>query len=508
MFDFFKKSQGLLGMNARNLDYIRPSNRKRGMEIADSKLLCKRTLKKNNLGVPALIAKIENHEELEKFDFSTLPNSFALKPNRGFGGEGILVVYGRKKSTAPQSSPLNAHSSPSATPLPATKTTPSDSTNTPEKPIGENETNPFSENWVKADGSIVTVDDLKNHIRNILDGSFSLSNIPDIAFFEERLKLLKLFKPYAYKGIPDIRVIIYNRIPIMAMLRLPTKHSDGKANLQQGAIGVGIDLATGTTTTAILGKGHIIEYVPNTRLILSGIKIPYWKDVLRMAIDAQAISHLGFLGADIAIDRERGPVILELNARPGLSIQLANFSGLKSRLNRVKGLQVKTTERGMRVGMNLFGGEIEEEIEELSGKRVIGTIEKVKLIGKDGKEIEVEAKIDTGADSTAIDTELAKELGFAETLRIFDEKVAGRDIMQELTKAERELLFSSVPDLADTTSVQSSHGASYRPVVHIELVMDTLSIPARVSVIDRAHLEYPVIVGRKNLRKFLIDVNK
>lgn len=464
MFDFFKKSSGLLGMNARNLAYIRPYNRKHGREIADNKLLCKRILKKNNLGVPMLIAKISTVEELEHFDWHTLPNSFALKPNRGFGGEGILVVYGRKKNG--------------------------------------------NEAWVKADGSFVTVEDIKSHIRNILDGSFSLSNIPDIAFFEERLTLLKLFKPYTYKGIPDIRIIVFNHIPVMAMLRLPTRASGGKANLQQGAIGVGIDLATGTTTRAILGKGQAIEYVPGTRLALSGIKIPYWKDILRMSILAQEVSGLGFLGADIAIDRERGPVILELNARPGLSIQLANFSGLKRRLERIAGLKIKTAERGIRVGMNLFGGEIEEEIEELSGKRVIGSIEKVKFIGKEGKEVEKEAKIDTGADSTAIDTELAKELGFGETLRIFEEKISGHNVLQELTKLEREKLFSEIPDLAGMVPVKSSHGMSYRPLLHIEIVMDTVSIPAKVSIIDRSGLKYPAIIGKKNLKKFLIDVNK
>ncbi|OGI25994.1 MAG: hypothetical protein A3E38_01640 [Candidatus Moranbacteria bacterium RIFCSPHIGHO2_12_FULL_54_9] len=227
-----------------------------------------------------------------------------------------------------------------------------------------------------------------------------------------------------------------------------------------------------------------------------------------MSVESQQISGLGFLGADIAIDRERGPVILELNARPGLSIQLANFSGLKKRLERVAGLKIKTVERGVRVGMNLFGGEIEEEIEELSGKRVIGSVEKVKFIGKDGKEIEVEAKIDTGADSTAIDTELAKELGFAETLRIFEEKVAGRDVMTELTKDERTALFSEIPDLVDTIPIKSSHGASYRPMIRIECVIDTLTVPAKVSVIDRAHLEYQAIIGRRHLQKFLIDVNK
>lgn len=464
MFELLKKSRGILGMNARNLEYVRPLNRPKSREIADNKLLSKRILKKNALPVPGLIAKIRTREDLDVFDWSALPGSFALKPNRGFGGEGIIVVYGRKKNR--------------------------------------------DDAWVKANGSVITVDDLRAHIRNILDGSFSLTNTPDIAFFEERLKLLKLFKPYAYKGIPDIRVIVFNKIPIMAMLRLPTRASDGKANLQQGAIGVGIDLATGTTTTAVLGKAHIIEHVPKTRLALSGIKIPYWNEILRIAVESQNVSGLGFLGADIALDGERGPVILELNARPGLSIQVANLSGLKTRLDRVKGLRVKTTERGILLGKNLFGGEIEEEIEELSGKRVIGSVEKVKLIGKDGTEIEVAAKIDTGADSTSIDTALARELGFGDAIASFEERLGGQDVMRELMKEERQKLFSGIPDLADTIPVRSSHGSSYRPMIRIEFVMDTVTVPAKVSVIDRSGLEYPVIIGRKSLRKFLIDVNK
>ncbi len=464
MFEYWKNSRKLLGMNARNLDFVRPFNRRRGMKIADQKLLCKHVLTRSKLPVSALIGKIRSREELENFDWTTLPASFALKPNRGFGGEGILVVYARKK-------------------------------NRPDA-------------WIKANGGIVTIEDLKTHIQNILDGSFSLSNTPDIAFFEERLKLLKLFKPYSYKGIPDIRVIVFNRIPVMAMLRLPTRASDGKANLQQGAIGVGIDLATGTTTSAIMGKGQIIESVPGTRLPLSGIKIPYWKQILTMAVEAQSISSLGFLGADIAIDRDQGPVILELNARPGLSIQLANFAGLKERLDRVRGINIKTVERGVRLGRNLFGGEIEEEIEEISGRRVIGCIEKVRLVGKNGKEITVEAKIDTGADSTSIDTELAKQLGFEETLLHFSSRLGEHDVLKEFTKEEREKLFINIPDLAETIPIRSSHGTSYRPMIRIDLIMDDFTIPAKVSVIDRSHLDYQIIIGRKNLGKFLIDTNK
>lgn len=468
MLSFFKKSRKILGMNSRNLEFIRPCNKKSSKRLADDKLYSKRVLKKSGISVPGLITKIRTIEELEVFDWSSLPNSFALKPNRGFGGEGIIVVYGRKKDR--------------------------------------------QDAWIKADRSVVTSDDLKNHIRNILDGSFSLSNTPDIAFFEERLKLLKLFKPYSFKGIPDIRVIVYNKVPVMAMLRLPTKESGGKANLQQGAIGIGIDLASGVTTTALWGKKRMIDYLPGTRLLLSGIKIPQWKEILELAVRTQEISGLGFLGADIAIDKERGPVILELNARPGLSIQIANLSGLKSRLNRVSELKIKTIKKGVRVGMDLFGGEIEEELEEISGRKVIGTAAKVKLGGKEGKAIEAEARIDTGAGITSIDKKLAEELGYGEAVRYWEQfkldRVLSEEEITELSKNETWKELEKHPDICGVAKIFSSHGATYRIEIKLEMVLDGLPIVSKMSIADRTGMKYPVLVGRRDLKKFLIDANK
>jgi alpha-L-glutamate ligase-like protein len=468
MLNFFKKRKKILGMNARNLSYIRPGNLKSAKKLADDKLLSKRVLKKNGLAVPGLIAKIRSREELDDFDWNSLPESFALKPNRGFGGEGILVVFGKKKGR------LDA--------------------------------------WVRADRSVVTIEDLKNHIKNILDGSFSLSNTPDTAFFEERLKLLKLFKPYSFKGIPDIRVIVYNKVPVMAMLRLPTESSKGKANLTQGAVGVGIDLASGTTTTSIAGKHRVVEYLPGTRLLLSGIRIPYWKDILELAVRTQEISRLGYLGVDVAIDKERGPVIMELNARPGLQIQVANLAGLKERLDRVAELKIKTIKRGVRVGMDLFGGEIEEELEEISGKKVIGTVEKVKLIGKDGKEVEVEARIDTGAYSSSIDISLARELGFEDLINFFSSLELPANFSREQARTIEEELrkkyLGKHPDLADIAIVYSSHGSSIRPKIKLEFILDNTSVSTQVNIIERMELERNMIVGRKNLGKFLIDATK
>ncbi len=465
MFNYIKNSRKILGMNARYLRYIRPNNRKKAIRIADDKLLSKRVLRKENIPVPKLIAKIVSHEKLEDFNWDKLPNSFALKPNKGLGGAGILVVFGKKK--------------------------------------GRNDA------WVKADGKIVTVEDLKNHIRNILDGNFSLSGIPDIAFFEERLTLLKLFKPYVYKGIPDIRVIVYNRVPIMAMLRLPTKESGGKANLQQGGIGMGIDLATGITTMAVQGKkSKIIEIIPGTRLSVSGLKIPYWREILELAVKAQNVSGLGFLGADVAIDKERGPVFLELNARAGLSIQIANSAGLQERMERVAGLKIKTIKRGVNVGVDLFGGEVEDELEEISGKKVIGFKEKIKLIGRNGKEFYVEAKIDTGAYTSSIDEELVKKLGFKKTIEAFN--AIGKDYkeLKGLNKEQRWNIYKNIPYITSTVMVRSSHGISYRPIVKLSFVMDKRPVTAKMTIIKRSHLKYPVIIGRRNLRKFMIDVNK
>jgi alpha-L-glutamate ligase-like protein len=467
MFETYSKSKMILGMNSRNLRFIRSNNLKKAKKIADDKLLSKKILHKNEIPVPGLIAKIKNRQDLDNFDFSNLPNSFVLKPNMGLGGEGILVVYGRKKN--------------------------------------------LNNVWVKADKSLVTEDDLRNQIRNILDGSFSRTSIPDIAFFEERVKLSKTFKPYSYRGIPDIRVIVYNKVPVMAMLRLSTEESQGKANLQLGGIGCGIDMATGTTTSAVQGKLRSIETVPGTRLSLSGIRIPYWEQILELAVKAQEVSDLGFLGADITIDRDLGPVFLELNARPGLSIQIANEEGLLSRLNRVEGLKVKSIKHGVKLAKNLFGGAIEEELEEISGKRVIGVVENVKIFIDKKEEIQLRAKIDTGAYSTSIDKELATKIGFKKTIEEF-EKIdfskydlkpgKGKEIEKDILNKYK----NKIPFLEDVSLVISSSGITIRPIVKLKFEMDDQMVISRANITDRKDLKYQMIVGRKDLKKFLVEV--
>ena len=431
MFDFFKKSKNILGINARNLTYLRPSNSLRAIRIADNKLLAKKKLARNGLPVLQTYAKIKRIEDLKIFDWANLPSTFTLKPNKGFGGEGILVIYGRKKKE----------------PYP----------------------------WVKADKKLIEIKDLQSHILNILEGNFSRTSIPDIAFFEERIKLLKLFKPYSYRGIPDIRVIVYNSVPIMAEMRFPTKESGGKANLHLGGIGVGIDMGTGTTTTAIQND-KIIEYIPKTRLSLKGIQIPEWKEVLQLAINAQKITKIGFLGIDIVIDREKGPIILELNARPGLSIQIANLAPLNERLQRVKGLKVKTVKKGVKLAQDLFGGEIEEELEEISGKKVIGINEPIEILDKNKNKHPIMAKIDTGAYRTTLCKGLAKKL--------------------EINK------------IIDSKRVRGALGSEERDIINFSFYLDKRLVGTEAFMADRDELKYDIIIGRKDLKRFLVDPAK
>lgn len=452
-------------MNARNLVYIRQSNKRSAVKIADNKLKTKRKLRKAGLPVTKLYATIKDREQLYNFDWESLPNSFVLKPNRGLGGEGILITFGKKKNGA----------------------------------------------WVLPLNQEVTADTLFQHASNILDGNFSLTNSPDIAFFEERLKIHPAFKLYTYKGIPDIRVIVYNRVTVMAMLRLPTKESRGKANIHQGGIGIGIDVATGMTTFAFL-KNRSITKLPKTNLSITGIEIPYWDKILETSIEASIALKLGYCGVDIAIDKEKGPVILELNARPGLAIQIANVSGLKERLERVKGLKITTVKKGMKVAKELFGGEIESEVEEISGKQVLGSVEKVTLFDKQGKTISIDAKVDTGAGVSAIDENLAAKLGFKDAIDHFKQFNVKEFLSDDETvQMEKRKVWGKVkkhPDITGIYKIKSSHGSSFRIEVPIKYKIADQEIKSNITIIKRKSLKYDMIIGRKDLRDFLVDPNK
>ena len=122
------------------------------------------------------------------------------------------------------------------------------------------------------------------------------------------------------------------------MLRLATQSSDGKANLHQGAIGVGLDIRTGKSIAAVQHNQLILEH-PDTGNELTSLQVPNWRQLLLLASRCYDMTGLGYLGADIVLDRNRGPLLLELNARPGLTIQVTNQAGLKPRLEHIEAME-------------------------------------------------------------------------------------------------------------------------------------------------------------------------
>lgn len=283
------KERGILGMNRRNGEYILGYNPRAYYPLVDNKLESKKLAVNAGIMTPELYAVIEMEHQVA--NLSTLlaqHEKFVIKPAHGSGGDGIVVIDGRRRN-----------------------------------------------NYLKADGTIITHEDLCFHVSNILSGMYSLGGHSDSAIVEYRVEFDPLFENVSYLGVPDIRMIVFCGYPIMAMVRLPTRQSGGKANLHQGAVGVGVDLHTGTTLFGVL-QNHTIDHHPDTGASIDGLVIPGWRHLLRFCASCYELTHLGYLGVDIVLDRSKGPLMLELNARPGLAIQIANQSGLLPRLQAVQ----------------------------------------------------------------------------------------------------------------------------------------------------------------------------
>ncbi len=410
-------STGILGINARNILYIKPFNKKRAIRLADNKLASKDFFYRYKIPTATVYKIIKSKTELANFSFQEISaNSFVIKPNRGFGGEGIKVVTNKKAFT-------------------------------PEKE-----------------------QELKNHIGNILDGNFSLTNAPDHAIIEQRIVSHPDLANFSYHGLPDIRIIVHNLIPIMAMIRFPTKASDGKANYHAGGAIAGIDLASGTITRLVI-HDKSIKQLPDKPVSPLGFVIPQWDQVLQIASQAQLHSNIGYLAIDIVINKKGMPMVLEMNARGGLSIQIANRAKLRERLDRIKGLVVTTPEKGVRLGKELFGQQqtsehIETEIERLSGKEILGSYEPVTLFAKNGKQERVAAVLNTNKIYTSIDKELALRLG------IIDKNYEPKDSIE---------------------------------FFRILLTLGNKKIRTFVTIKDYSEQTFKVAVGRRNLRKVLID---
>ncbi len=285
------KDAGVLGINERNTDFIMRLNPRRLYPCVDDKLLTKKLALEAGMAVPELYGVISNQAEVRNLpEIVADRECFVIKPARGSGGNGIAVIIGRSQRKR--------------------------------------------DCFRLATGVLISESDLRHHTSNIVGGQYSLSGNPDNAIIEYCVRFDPLFAEVSYQGVPDIRIIVYRGYPIMAMVRLPTRSSNGKANLHQGAVGAGIDISSGETLHGVLGN-DIVQDHPDTGALIAGLTIRQWDFILQLAAKGREVTGLGYLGVDIVIDRVRGPLILEMNARPGLNIQIANCAGLTKRIARV-----------------------------------------------------------------------------------------------------------------------------------------------------------------------------
>ncbi len=304
------KKAGVVGMNQRNVVLIAQNNPRRLYPRVDDKLKTKQITEAVDIAVPAMIGVVRTQYQVKQLgEFLKNDQAFVIKPSKGSGGKGILVITDRD-----------------------------------------------DENFLKPSGSRVTLKELQHHVSNTLSGLYSLGGRPDVAMIEELVEFSDVFDGFSYEGVPDIRVILYHGYPLMAMTRLSTRESDGKANLHQGAVGLGIDIATGHTLSAVQ-HGQPVENHPDTGRKLSELRVPHWTTLLNLASRSYDVSELGYLGADIVLDKNRGPLLLELNARPGLAIQIANGMGMRPRLSVIESQRdmERTAEERVAYSMDVFG---------------------------------------------------------------------------------------------------------------------------------------------------------
>jgi alpha-L-glutamate ligase-like protein len=279
---------GILGMNCRNAACILDHNPRARYPLVDDKLRLHELCRGRGVPSPAVYGVVKTHSQLRQLPLLLKGrDDFVIKPNQGSAGRGILVVTGRT-----------------------------------------------GQDFMRHNGQVLTRDALRQHVSDILSGMYSLGGRPDEALIQQRVLLHPAFEPIAFQGIPDVRVVLYRNEPAMAMLRLPTKESGGRANLHQGGIGAGIDLATGETHHAVQ-RNRFVRLHPDTGNAVIGWRVPHWDAVLTMSRQVAEAAGLGYIGVDIVVDQQAGPLLLEANARPGLAIQIANNQGLTPRLEAI-----------------------------------------------------------------------------------------------------------------------------------------------------------------------------
>jgi alpha-L-glutamate ligase-like protein len=283
------RAMGVLGMNMRNAGFVLPGNPRAHYPRVDDKTETKRLCERHGIPVPKTYAVLARQADIRGFAATVADRpDFVIKPARGAEGRGIVVVADHDGTT-----------------------------------------------FTTSGGETLALADMRYHLANTLSGLYSLEGLPDKAIVEQRIVRHAAFEAVAVGGTPDIRIILYRRTPAMAMVRLPTRASRGRANLHQGAVAAGIHLRTGLTFGGVCHDRAVAAH-PDTGAPVAGVQVPAWDALLTAAMTLADVLEMDYIGVDFVLDATSGPVVLEANARPGLAIQIANRRGLLPRLRFIE----------------------------------------------------------------------------------------------------------------------------------------------------------------------------
>jgi alpha-L-glutamate ligase-like protein len=428
MLLYNSKAKEILGINARNSLYLSRSSNK-AKSIVHSKFATKILLRDNNIPCAEIYGVLGTSEDINDFVWEKMLKDFVIKPSNGYAGTGVVVF--RQK-------------------------------------VEENL-------WLDQLGNRWSLDDIKLHCSDILSGQYSIHGSHHTVIIEERISVHPKLAKYSYKGTPDIRVVVFNSVPVMAMLRLPTEESGGRANVTQGALAVGIDLATGITTYAVAHKSESIQYLPGTKRKLNGIVIPEWEKILETAVRATNVAELTFCGVDLFIDKEKGPMVVELNAAPGLSIQAANRAGLRRRLERVEDLNILNPKHGVKIAQALFASSFADKIKTKAEFPVINIKEDILVHNGKGKLVTAPTFMNTSRFRSAISQAFASELGLIDV----------DDLLWFQAESENEDLKA--------------------PVVEVKFRLKGKIIRTQMIVTKKLNKrQHKIELGRKDLKDFVI----